>query len=190
MDDDEAVEIFETLGTETTYRVYKLLHEEPQVPRELGSTLDSSSQNIHYHLNKLEEADLIEPVDTWHSQNGVEMHVYAPAHHPLVLSFASESDQTEIQSLLARTFGLLGLVGFASLFAEFLVNWWLPPEQTAPDEVAGSGSGSSSEQELLFDNILIDTVLSAPGVTVFLLGTILISVYTVYRFAQQTPSQR
>ena len=29
MDDDEAVEIFETLGSETTYLIYKQLHEEP-----------------------------------------------------------------------------------------------------------------------------------------------------------------
>ena len=73
MDDEEAVEIFETLGSETTYLIYKQLHEEPQLPRELASTLDSSIQNIHYHLNKLEDAGLIEPVETWHSQNGVEM---------------------------------------------------------------------------------------------------------------------
>lgn len=190
MDDDDAVEIFETLGSETTYLVYKQLHEEPQLPRELASTLDSSIQNVHYHLNKLEDAELIEPVETWHSQNGVEMKVYAPVHHPLVLSFASADDQRELRSLLTHTFGMLGIVGFMSLLAEFFVNWWLPSEWTETDEVAGSGSGSSGESEVLVDNLVIDTVLSAPGVTVFLLGITLVSVYTAYRFARQTPSQR
>jgi len=190
MDDDEAVEIVETLGSETTYLVYKQLHEEPQLPRELASTLDSSIQNIHYHLNKLEDAELIEPVETWHSQNSVEMQVYAPIHHPLVLSFASADDQRELRSLLTHTFGMLGIVGFVSLLAEFFVNWWLPSARTGPDGLAGSGSGSPGESEILFDNIVVDTVLSAPGVTVFLLGITLVSVYAAYRFARQTPSQR
>jgi hypothetical protein len=181
---------FETLGSETTYLIYKQLHEEPQLPRELASTLDSSIQNIHYHLNKLEDAGLIEPVETWHSQNGVEMEVYAPIHHPLVLSFASADYQRELRSLLTHAFGMLGIVGFVSLLAEFFVNWWLPSARTGLDETAGSGSGSPGESEILFNNIVVDTVLSSPGVTVFLLGITLVSVYTVYRFTRQTPSQR
>lgn len=192
MDDDEAVGIFETLGSETTYLIYKQLHEEPNLPRELASTLDSSIQNVHYHLNKLEEANLIEPVDTWHSQNGVEMQVYAPVHTPLILSFASEDEQKEIQSLLSHTFGLLGLVGLVSVLSEFLVTWWIASGWIELDRIAGSGSGSGStgEADTLFDNLIIDTFLSAPGLTLFLFGVALVSAYTAYRVPRKAPPWR
>jgi len=190
MDDEEAVGIFETLGSEMTYLVYKQLHEEPKLPRELTENLDSSSQNIHYHLNKLEEAKLIEPVETWHSDNGVEMKVYAPVHDPLVISFSSTENRKQIHSTLSRTFGMISAVAFLSLIAEFLINWWITPEENGRDNTAGSGSGSGSgsgtngEPDLLFEDFLIDPILSAPGLTLFLIGVTLVSAYSAYQLTR------
>ncbi|ADQ68845.1 hypothetical protein Hbor_33200 (plasmid) [Halogeometricum borinquense DSM 11551] len=191
MDEDEAVELFETLGSETTYRIYRQLHEEPKVPRELATALDSTIQNIHYHLNKLEEADLIQPVDTWHSENGVEMKVYVPVHDPLVISFGSHEDQDQIQTLLSRVFGLLGGVSLISLIAEFIAASATSSDTTGSDVIAESSkSPASGEPHTLFDNLVGVVLQSDPGVVLFLLGVTILSVSTALYLARREPSVR
>lgn len=188
MDEDEAVTLFETLGSETTYRAYRHLHEEPKLPRELAAALDSSIQNIHYHLGKLEDAELIESVDTWHSDNGVEMKVYAPVHEPLVISFGSETNRERIQTLLSRVFGIIGAISFSSLIAKFVVASRTSSESADRDEVAGmSEPPADGESSVLFDNIAVEVVQSSPGITLFLLGVTLVSAYTALHLARREP---
>ena len=67
MHDDDAVQIFKALSGESTCRIYREIQQSPKTAPELQQVLDTSIQNVHYHLNKLEEAGLIEPVDARYS---------------------------------------------------------------------------------------------------------------------------
>jgi len=58
--------------------MFDLLYEEPQTASDIAKSLDMSVQNAKYHLDKLEEAGLIEIIDIWYSDRGREMNVYAP----------------------------------------------------------------------------------------------------------------
>jgi DNA-binding transcriptional ArsR family regulator len=78
LDDDVADEVFEALSARTTRRVFSALHDEPRAASDLATVTDTSIQNAQYHLEKLQDADLVGVVDTWYSERGTEMDVYAP----------------------------------------------------------------------------------------------------------------
>lgn len=56
--DDAADEVFETLASSTARRILTLLYEEPRPASELAVETDTTVQNVRYHLDNLQEADL------------------------------------------------------------------------------------------------------------------------------------
>lgn len=121
VDIDEAVadEVFEALSSGTTRRIFRLLHESPQTASDLAEATETSLQNVQYHLEKLTGAELVEVADTWYSERGTEMKVYAPTDDALVL-FAGRDKQGTLTSLLKRVAGVLALLVPASALV-----WWI-----------------------------------------------------------------
>lgn len=117
---DEATEILDALGSDTARAILNALHEEPAPPSELGTALDLSLQNVRYHLRKLENADLIEPVDIWYSAKGNEMTVYAPTDAAVLLFSGPESNKTkqQLRRMLTRLVGSIGLLAVGSYAVE------------------------------------------------------------------------
>jgi len=118
LDEEVADEVFQALASRTTRRIFGALHESPQTASDLAKLTDTSVQNVQYHLEKLQEADLVEPVDTWYSERGTEMKVYAPTDESLVL-FAGRDKQGSLRALLKRLVGIAGVLAPASA----LVGW-------------------------------------------------------------------
>jgi DNA-binding transcriptional ArsR family regulator len=87
-------EILDALSSNTARDVLAAVHEEPATASEIADAVGTSLQNTNYHLGKLQEAGLIDVVDTWYSAKGREMDVYAPANQPLIM-FAGESGSEE-----------------------------------------------------------------------------------------------
>lgn len=85
------------------------------------SIFDTSLQNVHYHLKKLQAADLIESVDTVYSSRGQEVQVYAPTHEALVLITGDESAVSQVKALLSRFVGILALLAVSSLLVQGLL---------------------------------------------------------------------
>jgi len=52
--------------------MFDLLYEEPQTASDIAKSLDMSVQNAKYHLDKLEEAGLIEIIDICIQIEGVK----------------------------------------------------------------------------------------------------------------------
>jgi DNA-binding transcriptional ArsR family regulator len=109
LDEETADEVFEALSSQTTRKIFLELHHSPQTTSDLAEATDTSVQNVQYHLEKLEDADLVEVVDTWYSERGTEMNVYAPEDESLVL-FAGRDKQSTLRSLLNRVAGVLGVL--------------------------------------------------------------------------------
>jgi len=57
--------------------------------------VDSSLQNVGYHLSRLEDAGLVTVVGTRYSEKGVEMDGYAPTVGAIVIGEPSPSDGRE-----------------------------------------------------------------------------------------------
>ena len=115
---EETDDVLDALGPDTRRAVYRTLFESPGTPSEIAERVDTSIQNLHYHLSTLEDAGLIAPVDTRYSEKGNEMTVYAPATDPLVL-VGDRDIRPQVQRSLADVVGGLGILAAASL----LVQW-------------------------------------------------------------------
>jgi DNA-binding transcriptional ArsR family regulator len=176
MPDAEAVSLFKTLSDDTTIQIYTAIQEEPKVAPELKDDSETTIQNIHYHLDKLEDAGLIEPVGTWVSDTGVEMTVYGAIYDPLVISFADDEDTATIRQTLRRQFRLLGVVSFVSLVIEYVVRGFREPAGPWRDAGAGGYPGQSLP--------LADVVYQYPGFSVFSLALVVSLVYVAFAWSR------
>jgi DNA-binding transcriptional ArsR family regulator len=109
IDESVADEVFEALSSGTTRQIFKRLHESPQTASDLAEATETSLQNVQYHLEKLSDVELVEVADTWYSERGTEMKVYAPTDDALVL-FAGRDKQGTLKSLLKRVAAVLAVL--------------------------------------------------------------------------------
>jgi DNA-binding transcriptional ArsR family regulator len=90
VEDDSRSEALQALSSETAQSILRTLHDDPKPPSEIAKTVGTSVQNAQYHLTKLEENGLVEPIDTWYSSRGAEMTVYAPTAQEFVVRFGTD----------------------------------------------------------------------------------------------------
>ncbi len=144
VDSEDADDVLSALTSETARSVLSELHDEPAPPADLSDRVDTSLQNVQYHLNKLEDAGAIEVIDTIYSEKGREMNVYAPADRPLVImAGGDDDDKSTLRSALSRFLGSLGIIGIASLAIQAAVGngGFLNP--TGSRSPTGSESGGA-----------------------------------------------
>ena len=183
MEDETADEVLAALSPATRRRVYRALFAEPQTTSELADTVDTSIQNVQYHLETLQEAGLVEPIDTVYSGKGNEMTVFAPADDPLV--FVGDPDRLPaVRESLHHVVGGLAVLGVVSLFVQWLVarEFAVRPRardattMTATEEVAMEAAGETSTDPSL--QWLIIEVLE-PGV-VFFVGALVVAAIILW----------
>lgn len=85
VDRDDPTEVLQTLSSETAQEIVGVLRGEPRTASAIAEATGRSLQNVTYHLEQLCEADLVTPVETWYSEHGNEMTVYALATKRLVV---------------------------------------------------------------------------------------------------------
>ncbi|MFB6129312.1 MAG: ArsR/SmtB family transcription factor [Salinigranum sp.] len=138
IDDHDADAVFSVLSSNTARSILAALYESPQTASEVAERVDTSLQNVNYHLENLRDAELIEVVDTVYSNQGREMKVYAPTKKAVVV-FAS--DDLDRSSLLESLLRLVGAVGFFALVS-FVVGRLLR-KATAPTSGGAGGTGGA-----------------------------------------------
>jgi len=182
MDDDAAEETLSALSAATRRQLYRALFVEPQTTSELAETVDSSIQNVQYHLETLEDAGLVEPIDTVYSGKGNEMTVFAPASDPLIL--VGDSDRLPaIRESLRNVVGGLAVLGVASLLVQWVVarEFAVRPQprdattMTATEDVAMETGEAAAEPSIEW---LIIEVLE-PGL-VFFVGALVVAAFVMW----------
>ncbi|SEO55044.1 Helix-turn-helix domain-containing protein [Halogranum amylolyticum] len=118
LDSDAADDLLSALSSRTARRILAELHEEPASPAALADRIESSLQNTQYHLERLEDAGLVEVGDTVYSEKGREMKVYVPADRALVVVAGREEETTGLKATLRRLLGGVGVLGVASLVVD------------------------------------------------------------------------
>jgi DNA-binding transcriptional ArsR family regulator len=149
VDDDEADDLIAALGSETARAILSTLHDRPATKSEIAEEVDTSLQNVQYHLSRLDEADLVDVVDTAYSEKGREMDVYAAADEPLVLFSGGSEESTGIKTALMRLLGGYGLIGLAAVAAQRLL---------AVGSLAGPRSGGGDAGTATTDGPTIESV--------------------------------
>lgn len=75
--DENSTAVFEALGSETARSILETLDDQPATASDLADEVETSLQNVQYHLDNLHDASLVAEVGTWYSSRGKEMSVYA-----------------------------------------------------------------------------------------------------------------
>jgi DNA-binding transcriptional ArsR family regulator len=181
----DADRAFEALSSETARRILSVIYDQPRTPTEVREEVGTSLQNVHYHLDKLESADLIEPAGTGYSEKGNEMTVYAPRSEALVLFAGHDHDRSRLESLLGRV-GAMFLVLVTATAAIALLTRQRA-EQAGADqgvslasESAADGAGGAATQPGLVDAILAD-----PAALFFLGGVVMLVAVTAYWYVTE-----
>jgi DNA-binding transcriptional ArsR family regulator len=115
LEDEATDEALSALSSETAREILSLVYEEPRTPPEIRDEIGSSLQNVHYHLENLEDAGLIRPAGSGYSEKGTEMTVYAPANEAVVLFAGEERDRSRLKTALSRLLGGVGVLAVATL---------------------------------------------------------------------------
>lgn len=89
IDGDSPNDIFRTLSSDTAQAILGTLGDDPKPVSEISEAVGTSLQNTQYHVDRLVDADLVEPVDVWYSAKGREMSVYALTAEELLVQFGS-----------------------------------------------------------------------------------------------------
>ncbi len=139
LEDEDADAVFGALSSTTARQIYARLDDEPGTPSDVAEAIDSSIQNVRYHLEKLEDAGLVEVVDTWYSSRGNEMSVYATANGPLIVT-SDESRAAKLKEAISRFLGgVVALLG-GSLLVQYMAYRFFSP--------AGTGTGPETDYTL------------------------------------------
>ncbi|QUO49214.1 winged helix-turn-helix transcriptional regulator [Halorubrum ruber] len=84
--------MLQVLSSESAQQILSTLKAKPKTASEIAKSVDQSVQNVSYHLDRLCDAELITPTETWYSEKGTEMTVYALAADRLVVTFEDTTD--------------------------------------------------------------------------------------------------
>lgn len=76
--EDRTEAVFAALGSETARSILAAIEGDPATASGIADRVGTSLQNVQYHLDNLEAADLVSVAGTWYSSRGTEMSVYAP----------------------------------------------------------------------------------------------------------------
>ncbi|SER18080.1 ArsR/SmtB family transcription factor [Natrinema salaciae] len=137
LEGEDADAVFGALSSTTAREIYSRLDDEPGTPSDVAEAIDSSIQNVRYHLEKLENAGLVEVVDTWYSSRGNEMSVYATTDGPLIVT-SNESRATQLKEALSRLIGGIGVLAGGSLLVQHAMTQWLAPTGTGSTANGGA----------------------------------------------------
>ena len=139
VDSEDADDVLAALSSATARQLLAALHDDTATPSALADAVDTSLQNTQYHLGNLEDAEVVEVVDTVYSEKGREMKVYAPADQPLVLFAGQEEETSTLKSALSRLLGGVGIVGAASVALDNLAG----EMSVAPPSSGGNREGGA-----------------------------------------------
>lgn len=131
IDSESATSVINAISSEMARNIIAALHDEPDSPSGIAKRVDTSIANVNYHLGKLREAGVITDVDTWYSEKGREMKVYAPTDDPIVFS-GNDDRMQDLRSVLQQVGTAVVFLAVASVFVQWFVsNVLVAQRQTA-----------------------------------------------------------
>lgn len=172
IDDEAANDVFSALSSATARSILTTLYVQPRTASDLADEVDTSLQNVNYHLSNLDDSGLIEIVDTWYSDQGREMKVYAPTNRALVLFAGDNIHRSSLLDAIKRLLGLVGIFALSSILIGRAVRRWV-----SRPEVHLASAKTSGEQPVL---------LLPPEPLIFLgslLALLIVSAWWHYRTA-------
>ncbi len=165
LDDEEADKLFDALGSETSRAVLAACYERGRTRSELAGDLETSIQNVGYHVDKLESAGLLEAVETRYGENGREVRVYEPSKRAVIVAAGEPGLVERLADALERLFAPVVLVCLLSMVAAVLARG---PERfgmLGDDAAVSAGAAAQAGRVATGSGAIV-------AVAVFLLGLV------------------
>ena len=163
-DDETTDAVLDAISSETARAILGEIHNEPQTPSELAEQTDTSLQNVSYHLEKLEAADLIQVAGTQYSEKGREMKVYGPADEPLVMFVGTDERKLSFRRLLKRFIGATSLLAVLSILLHSLIEGGIPYVS-----FTGAGGDGAGGAEVVEPTLPLATAIFLGGLVMLVL---------------------
>ena len=80
-------DVLDVLATDTARQIVLTLKDSSGTASDIASAVDVSLQNVCYHLDRLQSAELVEVVGMRYSSKGKEMEIYGLVTNPIVVQF-------------------------------------------------------------------------------------------------------
>ncbi|SFS08369.1 Helix-turn-helix domain-containing protein [Halomicrobium zhouii] len=113
--DEDVDGVLDALASNTARAVLNAIYDDPGTPSEIADRLDMSIQKVSYHLEKLEDEELIAVAGTRYSEKGQEMNVYEPPEDPLVLFVGTRERKDSLRTMVKRLLPTVGILALASV---------------------------------------------------------------------------
>ncbi|WP_424004664.1 ArsR/SmtB family transcription factor [Haloarcula salina] len=146
--DEDVSAVLDALSSETAREILNAVYDDPGTPSELADRLGMSIQKVSYHLEKLEDEELIAVAGTQYSEKGQEMKVYEPPDDPLVLFVGTRERKRSLRSLVQRVLPVVGVLTAASVMMQVLlgrVPFQFDSSGAGGGDAGTSGAGSESD---------------------------------------------
>jgi DNA-binding transcriptional ArsR family regulator len=88
-------DVLDALASDTARQIILTLKESSGTASDITSTLNVSLQNVCYHLDRLQNAGLVEVIGTRYSSKGKKMEIYGFVTNPIVIQFGESKPQSE-----------------------------------------------------------------------------------------------
>jgi DNA-binding transcriptional ArsR family regulator len=170
---EDATEVFDALGSDTARCLLESLHEEPATPSELSNRLDTSVQNVHYHLGNLQSAGLVESLDTRYSEKGKEMTVYGPTRDPIVL-VGSDDRRRSLEGSFVEAAGGVAALALASLAVQVVVERFVNGLPSPAEAVGAASRGGGPVADGATRVLVVALEAVEPGLLFFVGGALAI----------------
>lgn len=184
LDSDAADDLIAALSSDTARDLLNSLHAEPATPSELADRIDTSLQNVQYHLENLAECGTIEAIDTVYSEKGREMTVYAPADRPLVVVAGGQDETTGLRTALTGLIGGIGALAALGVLLNYATGHGFLGMQSQTGGDGGSVGAMGVDTASRASNGWLSVDLAAPG-TLFFLGGLFVLVASVLLIIQR-----
>lgn len=115
LDSPQGEEAIAALSSETARTLLSELYDGPATPPELREAVGTSLQNVHYHLEQLQEAGLVNEAGVSYSEKGTEMTVFEPAGEALLVVAGKRSVRDRIRTVLSRVLGSVAVLAVATV---------------------------------------------------------------------------
>lgn len=181
IDEEDADDVFSTLNSPTSREILSSLYDEPHTASGLSNEIGITIQNTKYHIDKLNEANLIEIVDTWYAGNGNEMDVYAPSNKSLVLFANDQSSKSSLLDSIKRFLGAVGVLMVTSAIVNIVMQILRPtvePQNQAMGTVSQIGEPVG------------DFFIMYPGLSFFLGGLFILLGIAIRNYWQREIAHR
>ena len=154
---ERAEVVLDALSSKTTREIFVELYNNPSTISKISNEREETLQNIKYHIDKLEEARLIEKESEHYSEKGNKMALYAPTNEAVLLVAGVEEKKQSLKSKLKPLSIPLFAGGLLALLSRSILHQKTETRTVEETTTIEVDSGEENEVSIEGENVSPDT---------------------------------